>query len=249
MPAPVLLIHGHPFDHTMWDPQAAALRAAGHQVIAPDLRGYGSSEVIPGVTLLTDFARDLAGLLDRLDVSRAVVGGVSMGGQIAMEFHRLYPERVAGLILVDTSPIAESEEGRAQRDAMADRLVAEGMAGYAAEVLDRMITGEHVISRPEVAAHVLRMMHATAPEGAAAALRGRARRPDYRESLAAARVPALILVGADDTFTPVDQAELLHKLIAGSDLVVIGEAAHLPGLEQPAAVNDAVLRFLAHLPS
>ncbi|MGX6606232.1 alpha/beta fold hydrolase [Micromonosporaceae bacterium Da 78-11] len=247
MSDPVLLIHGHPFDHTMWDPQATALRAAGHRVIAPDLRGYGAAEVVPGITLFDGFARDLAGLLDRLDVPRAVVGGVSMGGQIAMEFHRLFPERVAALILADTSPVAETEQGRIQRDALADRLVAEGMAGYAAEVIDRMIAPEHVTGMPAVADHVLRMMHATAPEGAAAALRGRSLRPDYQASLAAARVPALILVGAGDTYTPVEQAELLHDLIIGSELVVIDQAAHLPGLEQPAAFNEAVLQFLSKI--
>lgn len=103
MPTPILLIHGHPFDHTLWDPQAGALRDAGYQVIAPDLRGYGVRPSPVGeITLLADFAEDLAGQLDRHGVTRAVVGGVSMGGQIAMEFFWRYPDRVAGLVLADT---------------------------------------------------------------------------------------------------------------------------------------------------
>ncbi|WP_203780208.1 alpha/beta fold hydrolase [Paractinoplanes rishiriensis] len=242
----VLLVHGHPFDHTLWDPQAAALRAAGYHVIAPDLRGYGAAPPPDGdVTLLSDFAADLAAELDRHGVDRAVVGGVSMGGQITMEFHRLFPERVAGLILADTSPVADDEAGRRLRHATADRLLAEGMTGYAGEVLDRMITPYHVIEKPAVAAHVRRMMLGTAPKGAAAALRGRAARPDYRAGLATVRVPTLVLVGAEDAYTPLDQAELTASLVADSELVVVDRAGHLPGLEQPEVVNEALLRFLA----
>jgi pimeloyl-ACP methyl ester carboxylesterase len=246
MTMPVLLIHGHPFDHTMWDAQAVPLRSAGHPVLTPDLRGYGVAPVPAGpVTLFSAFVADLIALLDAEGITRAVVGGVSMGGQIAMEFHRLHPERVAGLVLADTSPLPETDEGRAFRRALADRLIAEGMAGYAAENLDKMITPEHVKSMPEVAAHVRRMMLATDPAGAAAALRGRAERPDHRPSLAAATVPALVLVGAEDVFTPVDQAELIRDLIPDSSLVVIDDAGHLPGMEQPEAFTKALLHFLA----
>jgi pimeloyl-ACP methyl ester carboxylesterase len=245
MSVPVLLIHGHPFDHTLWDPQAAALRTAGYQVLAPDLRGYGAGPPPSDVTPLADFVADLAETLDRHGADRAVVGGVSMGGQIAMEFHLRHPERVAGLVLADTSPLADDEAGRAARHATADRLLAEGMAGYAAEVLDKMITPDHVTGKPAVADHVRRMMLATAPRGAAAALRGRAARPDYQKSLATVRVPALILVGDEDAYTPLDQAQLIERLIPGSELVVVDEAGHLPGLEQPEVVNAALLRFLA----
>jgi len=242
----ILLIHGHPFDHTLWEPQAAALRAAGHDVITPDLRGYGGSALPVGeITYLSDFAADLAAELD----GKAIIGGVSMGGQIAMEFYRQYPERVAGLFLSDTSPIGETPEGHRHRNDLADRLLAEGMAGYAGEVLDKMITPEHVTTQPEVAAHVRRMMLATDPRGAAAALRGRAERPDYQKTLADVRVPTLIVVGARDAYTPLPDAELIHKLVPGSELIVVEDAGHLPGLESPAEVNAALLTFLsAHLP-
>ncbi|GII33874.1 alpha/beta fold hydrolase [Planotetraspora mira] len=241
---PVLVVHGHPFNRSMWAPQVAALARAGYRVIAPDLRGYGDSDVVPGKTLLSDFANDLRALLDHLARPRAVVVGLSMGGQIAMEFHRLYPRRVSALVLADTSPIGETDEGKAFRSALADRLLAEGMGGYAAEVIDKMIAPHHVGGLPEVAEHVLGMMRSTSPEGAAAALRGRAERPDYCETLRTVRVPTLIVVGADDLYTPVEQAELMHTLVAGSALAVIDDAAHLPNLEQPERFNAALLRFL-----
>ncbi|WP_448316889.1 alpha/beta fold hydrolase, partial [Streptomyces sp. CO7] len=241
---PVLLVHGHPFDRSMWRPQAAALVAAGYRVILPDLRGYGASGVAPGVTGWRDYAEDLAALLRLAGVPRAVVAGLSMGGQIAMEFHRLHPERTAALVLADTSPVAETEEGRAWRNTLADRLLAEGMDGYAAEVLDRMITPGHVTSMPEVAAHVSGMMRATVPAGAAAALRARAERPDYRDSLREARVPVLLLVGEEDTYTPVAEAEAMRKLVDDSRLVVVPDAGHLPNLEQPERFDAALLDFL-----
>lgn len=241
---PVVLVHGHPFNRTLWAPQTKALVAAGHRVIAPDLRGYGDSDVVPGVTPLSRFADDIAALLDHVGVRRAVIGGVSMGGQIAMEFHLRRPERVRALVLSDTSPAAETEEGKAFRNSLADRLLAEGMDGYTAEVIDKMIAPYNVAGLPDVAAHVTGMMRATAPEGAAAALRGRAERPDYHESLASAAVPALVLVGADDVYTPVAGAEALHALIPHSTLAVVEGAGHLPGVERPERFNTELLRFL-----
>ncbi|MFD6275740.1 alpha/beta fold hydrolase [Streptomyces sp. NPDC060209] len=241
---PVVLVHGHPFDHTMWAPQVAALTAAGYRVVTPDLRGYGGSEVVPGVSLFSDFADDIAALLHTIGLQQVVIGGVSMGGQITMEFQRTHPERVRGLILSDTSPVAETEEGKAFRNALADRFLREGMGGYADEVIDKMIAPYNVTARPDVAEHVLAMMRGTAPEGAAAALRGRAERPDYRDTLAGTSVPVLILVGADDVYTPVSDAQAMHDLIPSADLVVIDQAGHLPGAEQPDAFNAALLNFL-----
>ncbi|MFI8946438.1 alpha/beta fold hydrolase [Streptomyces sp. NPDC053750] len=242
---PVLLLHGHPFNRTLWAPQVAALTAAGHRVVTPDLRGYGRSTVTPGKVLLADFADDLAALLDHLDIERAVVGGVSMGGQIAMEVQLRHPGRVRALVLSDTSAPAETAEGKEFRNRLADRLLAEGMDGYAHEVIDKMLAAYNVAAMPDVAARVLEMMCATDPRGAAAALRGRAERPDYRDVLAAVGAPVLVVVGADDVYTPVAQAESLHRLVPHSTLAVIEKAGHLPGVEQPERFNAVLLEFLA----
>ncbi|MFI8500365.1 alpha/beta fold hydrolase [Streptomyces sp. NPDC085524] len=245
--APVILIHGHPFNRTMWAPQTAALTAAGYRVIAPDLRGYGESPVVPGKALLADFADDLAALLARLGIEQAVVGGVSMGGQIAMELRLRHPGVVRALVLSDTSPVPENEDGRKYRRELAERLLAEGMEGYAEEVIDKMLAPYNVTGMPGAAARVSAMMCATGPEGAAAALRGRAERPDYRPVLAGASEPCLVLVGADDVYTPVADAEALHALMPHSVLTVVEGAGHLPGVERPEAFNRALLEFLAGL--
>ncbi|MEV6118301.1 alpha/beta fold hydrolase [Streptomyces sp. NPDC052109] len=241
---PVLLIHGHPFNRSLWAPQAKALSEAGYRVVAPDLRGYGSSDVTPGKVFLSDFADDLAALLDHLGIERAVVGGVSMGGQIAMEFRRRHPRRVHALVLSDTSAPAETDEGKEFRNRLADRLLAEGMDGYAGEVIDKMLAAYNVSAMPDVAERVLDMMRATDPRGAAAALRGRAERPDYRDTLPAVREPVLIVVGADDVYTPITDAEEIHRLVPHATMASIEDAGHLPSAEQPERFNSVLLDFL-----
>lgn len=241
---PVLLIHGHPFNRTLWAPQAKALAEAGYRAVTPDLRGYGRSSVTRGKVFLSDFADDLAALLDHLGIERAVVGGVSMGGQITMELQRRHPHRVRALVLSDTSAPAETDEGKAFRNRLADRLLAEGMDGYASEVIDKMLAAYNVTAMPALADRVLGMMRATDPHGAAAALRGRAERPDYRDTLEAVRVPVLIVVGADDVYTPVADAEAIRALVPHATTAVIDRAGHLPGAEQPESFNAVLLDFL-----
>ncbi|MDX5570228.1 alpha/beta hydrolase [Streptomyces sp. ID05-04B] len=238
---PLVLVHGHPFDRTMWAPQIEAF-SSSRRVIAPDLRGYGASPVVPGVTPLSRFAEDLEELLDDLKAETFVLAGLSMGGQIAMECCARFGDRVRGLVLADTSPAPETTGGRLARNDMADRLLAEGMRGYANEVLEKMVAPT---AHPEVKAHVHRMMTSTDPEGAAAALRGRAERPDYRPLLTRVAVPALVVVGEDDAYTPVSDAEAMHALLPHSELHVVGGAAHLPNLERPTEFNEVLARFLA----
>lgn len=232
----LVLVHGHPFDRSMWRPQLEHARSLGWRVIAADLRGYGTSTVVPGVTPLSTFAEDIAALADHLGIENFVLGGLSMGGQIVLECVRQFPGRLRGLILADTFAQAETPEGRKIRNDMADRLLREGMAGYADEVLWKMVAPHNVAAGE----HVARMMHAAPPEGAAAALRGRAERPDYTPVLAGITVPTLVVVGSDDEFTPVADAEYLHDRIPGSTLVVVDGAAHMPNLERPAEFGAAL---------
>jgi 3-oxoadipate enol-lactonase len=245
----LVLVHGHPFNRSMWRPQVELLSRDGWRVIAPDLRGYGESTVVPGMTTLDVFARDIAGLLDHLGIETIVLGGLSMGGQIVMDFYRQFPDRVRGLVLADTFATGETEAGRQRRNAIADRLQREGMAGYADEELPKMVAPHNIEALPAVAEHVLAMMRTTPAEGAAAALRGRAERPDYVELLAKISVPALVVVGREDTYTPVSDGELLRDHLPDSRLVVIEGAAHMPNLERPAEFNAALGSFLSALPT
>lgn len=137
--------------------------------------------MVPGKTGLDTFAHDIAALLDRLRIQAVVIGGLSMGGQIIMEFRRLYPEHVRGIVFAVTFPQAEANRGKYDRNMMADRLLREGMTAYANAVLPQMLAPRNIDAFPAVAEHVLAMRCATDPAGAAAALRGRADRPAYEE--------------------------------------------------------------------
>jgi pimeloyl-ACP methyl ester carboxylesterase len=240
----LVLVHGHPFDRSMWRPQVKALVRSGWRVIAPDLRGYGKSSVVPGKTTLDLFASDIAALLDQLNIREVVIGGLSMGGQIVMEFCRLFPGRVRGIVLAATIPQAETDEGKRNRAAMADRLLREGMEAYAEEVLPKMVAPSNITALPTVAEHVLSMMRAAHPAGAAAALRGRAERPDYGNTLASLDVPALVVVGDEDAFTTRADAERMRTLLKRSELVWMEGVGHMPNLEREVEFNAAVGRFL-----
>jgi pimeloyl-ACP methyl ester carboxylesterase len=240
----LVLVHGHPFDRSMWRTQVEAFARTSWRMIVPDLRGYGESSIVKGKTTLDIFAHDIAGLLDRLNIREVVIGGLSMGGQIVMEFCRLYPERVRGILLAATSPKAETQEGKQNRAIMADRLLREGMEPYAEEVLPKMLAPRNIVALPAVAEHVRSMMRATHPVGAAAALRGRAERPDYESTLAALDVPALIVVGAEDAYTTRADAERMHTLLKRSELVWMEGVGHMPNMEREVEFNEAMERLL-----
>jgi pimeloyl-ACP methyl ester carboxylesterase len=240
----LLLIHGHPFNRSMWRPQVNTAASMGWRVIAPDLRGYGESSRGIGTPAFEDFGSDLIGLLDALGADRFVVGGLSMGGQIAMDVCRQAPERVRGLLLAATFPQHESPEGKVRRFAMADRLIAEGMNGYAAEVLAKMVGARCLKERPEIGEAVAAMMRATDPHAAAAALRARAMRPAYEPVLESFDRPATVVVGDEDAFTTWNDAQAMASRLKDCDLRWMPGVGHMPNLEQPDEFNAALERLL-----
>jgi 3-oxoadipate enol-lactonase len=244
----IVLIHGHPFDHTMWQPQIDAF-SGKYRVIVPDLRGYGKSSLPEsGENRFEDYSTDIIQLLNFLGVDHFHVAGLSMGGQLAMEVYRQAPGRVKSLILADTFAGLDTPEGKKARSDGADRMEREGMDGYANESIHKMIKPEHVTTMPDVAAHVMRMMTSTSPKAAATAMRARSERIDYlNEVLPHINVPVLVVVGRRDEFTPVAKGEEMHAAIPGSKLVVIEDAGHMPNLERPEEFNEIALEFLSRV--
>jgi pimeloyl-ACP methyl ester carboxylesterase len=237
----VVLIHGHPFDRTLWEPQLAAL-AGGFRVLAPDLRGFGRSPVTPGCVLMREYAADIGELLDALGIGRAAVVGLSMGGLVAMELAAAAPERCWALGLVATTVQPPSPQDLRIRDERADAVERDGMG----VLLEYMHTGLYSPAcPPAVRARVDAMMAAAPPAGAAAALRGRGRRPDYRPLLAALDVPALVVAGTADPWSNAAVTEEIVAHLRRPDLVMIEGAGHLPNLEAEAEFNEALLSFLA----
>lgn len=240
---PVVLLHGYPFNRTLWNEQVSAL-SNGYRVITPDLRGLGESESRPGPATMNRMAQDVAALLDHLEISRAVIGGLSMGGYVALAFYKQFPSRVRALILADTRAQADTEEGQLTRHQQAEKALAEGMAGIADAMLPKLLTPETVSKRPEVVKRVRDMMLKTKPEGAAGALLGMAEREDLTSMLSQITCPTLILVGQEDPITPVQDSEKMHREIAGSRLVVIENASHVSNVERTEQFNEELTRFL-----
>lgn len=240
---PVVLLHGYPFNRTLWNEQVSAL-SNSYRVITPDLRGHGESDASPGAATMNRMAQDVAMLLDHLEISRAVIGGLSMGGYVALAFYKQFRSRVRALVLADTRAQADTEEGKVTRHQQAEKAFAEGMAGIADSMLPKLLTPDTVSKRPELVKRVRDMMLKTKPEGAAGALLGMAERDDQTSLLSQISCPALILVGREDQITPVKDSEKMHREIAGSRLVVIENAAHVSNLERTEQFNEELTRFL-----
>lgn len=240
---PVVLIHGYPFNRSLWNEQVAAL-SSDCRVIAPDLRGFGESDASEGTATMNQMAQDVALLLNHLGIARATIAGLSMGGYVALAFYKQLPSRVRALILADTRAQADSEEAKQTRAQQAEKALSEGMGGIADAMLPKLLTPETVSKRPEIVKRVRDMIVKTKPQGAAAALRGMAERDDHTALLAKISVPALILVGAEDAITPVADSEKMHQSIPGSRLVVLESAGHVSNLERTEQFNQALLDFM-----
>lgn len=241
----VVLIHGHPFDRTLWEPQLAALRGS-FRVLAPDLRGFGESPVTPGRVPMREYAADIEELLGTLGIMRASLVGLSMGGLVAMELATAAPERYWALGLVATTAEPPSPQDLRARDERADATERGGMG----ILVDYMHTGLYSPAcPPAVRARVDAMMAAASPAGAAAALRGRGRRPDYRPLLAALDIPALVVAGTADPWSNAEVTAEIVSSLKRPELVAIDGSGHLPNLEAEAEFNEALLAFLhRHVP-
>lgn len=241
----VVLIHGHPFDRALWEPQVAALRGA-FRVIAPDLRGFGQSPVTPGSVTMRQFAADIEDLLDSLRIERAAIVGLSMGGLVAMDLAVTHPGRYWALGLVATTAEPVTPEEKETRYERADATDRDGMQ----VLVEYMHTGVYGPDcPPEIRERVDAMMAAAPPAGAAAALRGRAERPDYRPGLAALDIPALVCAGTADPWSDTAITERIVATLQRPEILLINGAGHLPNLEAETEFNQALLSFLkAHAP-
>ena len=244
---PVLLVHGFPLDHTMWDAQIADL-APRCRVIAPDLRGFGRSVVSDGTVSMTRMADDLAALLDALEVREPLVyAGFSMGGYVGWPFLERHGRRVRALVAVDTRASADTAEGAAGRRKMADEVLAKGAAVAADAMVPKLLAPGRPDRDPELAGRVREIILRNDPRGIAAAQRGMAERAEWRAKLGEIRLPMLVIAGQKDgLITPQEQREMAAA-VQGARFVEVADAGHTPPMERPAVVNDALRTFLASL--
>jgi pimeloyl-ACP methyl ester carboxylesterase len=192
---------------------------------------------------MATYAEDLAGLLEALGEESVVLCGLSMGGYIAFEFLRRWPDRVRALVLMDTKADADTPEGRKGRDAQLALLRDEGIGAVADQMVPKLLAPD---APPEAVARLRAMIMASPAAGVAGAITAMRDRADSRVLLPElARIPVLVVSGAMDALIPPKVAEGLADSIPGAVLEIIDGAGHLPPVEQPDATTEALRRFLS----
>lgn len=244
---PLVLLHAFPLSSSMWLEQRELL-APHCRVITPDQRGFGGSPLGDDAPSLGECADDVVALLDRLELDRVVLGGLSMGGYVAMELLRRAPERVSALVLADTKLSADTPEGRAGRLRTAETVETDGTAALAETMLPALLGATTLERRAAVAGRVRGLVTAAPAAAVAWASRAMAERPDSTEVLRATDVPALVVVGDQDALSPVEQAQEMVDALPHGRLVVLPDAGHLTAVEDPEAFAAAVVAFLEGLP-
>jgi pimeloyl-ACP methyl ester carboxylesterase len=234
---PLVLIHGYPLDHTIWNPVVPLLEN-DFDLILPDLRGFGQSGTVQARYSLTDMAADIAGLMDFLNINKAVIAGHSMGGYVALAFARAYPQRVHGLGLVASQAIADPSERKAARYQLAERVEADGV-GEVGESMPGLLTAD-----TDLQAALKRLILRQPPESVAAALRAMADRPDSTDILPNFEFPVVIIHGLEDKLIPVERARDVRTAVKEGSLVEIESAGHMPMMEAPQITAEALKTLL-----
>lgn len=234
MPTPIIFLHAFPYRPQMWDEQLQVVR--GHPVLRPEILGFESLESAAAHVLVE---------MDNLGWEKAVFVGLSMGGYVIFRLWNLEPERFVGMVLADTRATPDTPEQKANRAKAAERIRAEGMVSFAEAALETNLGVTTRAQRPALVEQVRQTLLTASPEQTIASLKGLADRPDSSPLLPGISVPALILVGEEDTLTPPADARFMAARIPDSRMLIIPEAGHLANLENPKAFNTALRGFLS----
>lgn len=240
---PLVLIHAFPLSRAMWKRELEQFAPAG-RVIAPDLPGFGGSPRQPHPSI-EGMAQDTAALLDQLKVYEPVaIAGLSMGGYVALEFVRQFPQRVKALGLFSTRAAADTPEQAAGRMKLVDKLRTEGIEVLMTASLPKLIGRTTAASKPGLVKDVETMIRAASPDGVIDALRAMAQRRDSTLILPGLACPVLIVAGEEDALIPAQESQGMAKAIKNATLEIIPQAGHLANLEQPEEFHHRVSSWL-----
>jgi len=234
---PLMLIHGYPLDHTIWNDTAPLLKN-DFDLILPDLRGFGQSTTVETPYTLSDMADDLAGLLDHLKLEKVALAGHSMGGYVALAFAKKYPQRVSGLGLIASQAAADSPEGKAKRYQTADEVSQKGV-GVVSEAMPPKLSAD---SRAQAFVRVL--IEKQTPSAVMGALKAMAEREDLLSHLSSVTFPVTLIHGSADVLIPIERAQEIKVVLPSARLVEIQGAGHMPMMEFPDETVEGLRLFI-----
>lgn len=237
---PLIFIHGFPFNKSSWQPQLESLQSEA-RVIAYDLRGFGQSEPGNEKASIQLYADDLIKLMDALDLKKAIVCGLSMGGYILLNAVDRYPERFKAIILSDTQCLADSDEGKEKRYATIKEIDEKGLEPFTEKFLKAAFS-KH--ASPETVQKIKQVILSNSPKTIQAALAALAERKESCSHLKNIHIQTLILCGEEDELTTLPQSEFLFNNIPGAKMHAIEKAGHLSNLEQPEIFNKHLKDFI-----
>ncbi len=239
----ITLVHGFPLNHRIYDTQIRALSRT-YRVIAPDLPGFGKSPLNREDVTMDTYADVLATMLDALDVEKTVLAGLSMGGYIAFAFWRRHPERVQGLVLLNTRAKPDTPEGRENRFKTIEAVRQRGLTPLIEGMIPKLLSPATLRGKVHVVNKLRHIMEEASIEGVVAALKAMAHRPDSRPTLGTITVPTLIIAGKDDGLIPVIEAEEMALNIPNARLHVVDQAGHLVTMERPRTTARLMASFM-----
>ncbi|HEX5851386.1 MAG TPA: alpha/beta fold hydrolase [Rubrobacter sp.] len=239
---PLVLLHAFPLNGKMFEPQITAF-SDDRRVVAPDYPGFGRSPRTPAQPDMRYYAEGLGDLLDRLHLERVVLGGVSMGGYVAFECMRLFPERISALVLANTRPEPDPAETREARNEMALSVARDGIEVLVELQMERLLAPESLQDEGLVE-KVRSIILENSPDGAVAALGAMRERPDSRPFLGEIDVPTLVVGGEEDGISSPEVMGTMAAKIPGARHLTIPNAGHLSNLEAPDEFNAALSDFL-----
>ena len=241
---PIVLGHSFLCDGQMWREQVPEL-ARSHRVVNIDLRGHGRSSPVTGDFTLYDVVGEVVAVLDHLGIERAVWCGLSIGGMVGLRAALTRPDRVEGLILMDTTAGAETAWKTLKYRMMGAAARMVGMAPLAPQVLPLMFGRTTLREQPELVREWRARIVGTDLRSVLFGLEALVRRDSVVDRLRGIRVPALVLVGSEDRSLPPPLSRQIDAGLPDSRLVEVAGSGHLSALERPAEVTAAMLDFLS----
>jgi 3-oxoadipate enol-lactonase len=233
---PMVLLHGYPLDHSIWEPVVPLLEN-DFDLILPDLRGFGGSDVPTGTGRMADFAADITALLGSLNIWQAAIVGHSMGGYVALAFVRAHPQRTLGVGLVASQVLADTPEKKAGRYQEAEHILSHGVQ----DVADGMPV--KLTAKSDLQAWLKALILRQHPDGLAGALRAMAERPDSSSLLPGSDFPVVLIHGTADGLIPIERARSVKTAMSQTHLTEVPDVGHMPMMEAPEPTAEALKEF------